>query len=246
MKKLFTFLFLFGTLYSYSQIVTGSAGSTSATYGAPYKLDIDNNGVKDFWIVVDYQMSDYIIRIVGKNGNKVEIESGIDGNHLSYGNQIGNNTWGDSARLCYSYGSAGNFGGGNQSGYVGLKATVGGQTVYGYVYVQCGSSSAYVDNFAYNANGGAITAGQTSLGISDINDFGTIGCTNNCIQLKANETFRSTATLSVLDLNGKVLHSSTISQATTTVPMEGISKGIYVVTIVSENRILLTKRVVNQ
>lgn len=227
---------MFACYFSNAQIYSTYISGTG-TPGSPYKLDVDNDGVKDFWLSIVDQGSTTasgVYVITGKNGNKLEAETGVEANRLEYGNAVGNNIWADSivlVRRPSSGAASGNFAGTNSNGYIGFQLKKGVNIYYGWMNVSTGfylSISAY----GYNTlNGGVIKAGQEEE-ISAINE--TKPLLSNAIWSRnsINVSFAQPSEIkhiAVYDLTGKVIYKQTEINQDISINTSDISSGILIV-----------------
>jgi len=137
MKKIIIAIALLNFYFHSSATVTCTTLNSIANQNTIYKIDIDGDGVKDFWVHVYFTASGNLSThyIVGKNGSEVEVDApnGYDINRLEENNSIGNNYWNDTAYFVQD--GLGNFSGANMNGYAGLRFYKNGNYYYCYVYV---------------------------------------------------------------------------------------------------------------
>ncbi|MFN8278560.1 MAG: hypothetical protein U0T84_13860 [Chitinophagales bacterium] len=244
MNKIALLLSLTLTYLSQAQIIIKDIGCQTGNT-TPYKLDLNNDGIKDYWFGSKNGSGlDCSMYVVGRNGNKIEIESGVDANRLEAGNAIGNNIWGDSARLAYAVGSTnttGNFGDGSSVGYIGIKFFDNGQVRYGWIQLQVFYGGMYVCWGAYDSQGGAMKAGQyfyTGINEQSMQDqnlfWNGTDLVTNCIH---------ESECSLLTMNGQIVHSWRVPEGLANWKLTDLPRGLYLATLQDGQQRIYRKKI---
>jgi len=236
MKKILLFILLFTGLFSNAQIYSENVNGTGSA-GAPYKLDVDNDGVKDFWLsVVDYgsTTASGVYVITGKNGNKLEAETGVEANRLESGNVVGNNIWTDSVVLVRKVSGSpqsGNFAGSNYQGYVGFQFKKGVDVYYGWLQVNA-NYDLNISAYGYNTiSGGTVKAGQkdNTTGINETRpQLFNVFASQNSINVSFSNP-SEIKSVTIYDLNGNVLHKQTEISRDISINMVNNASGIFII-----------------
>lgn len=127
--------------------------------------------------------------------------------------------------------------------YLGARFMIGADTYYGWVRIvaDAGCTSLTVKDFAYNSTAdGPINAGQTTLGLTEIEEsaWNTYVSNNNIIVKSDIE-----GTISVFGVDGTVIGNGEMENGTFTLNAANAAKGVYIVRITSGS-VTATKKII--
>lgn len=129
--------------------------------------------------------------------------------------------------------------------YLGVKFAIGANTHYGWVRMTIpgNSESITVKDFAYNATPNTpILAGATGVGIES-NLINEVTVFSNGSMININRAELENATYIVNDVTGREIAAGTLAETTTRVDLAGAAEGVYLVTIISADNQVVTKKV---
>lgn len=221
-----------------------------------YKLDVDGDGVKDFWFYVVQPIifptpppDEYII---GMNGSEIEVDApgGTDANRLEINNQIGNNYWNDTAYLRRTDLTGNFYGGSNETGYVGLRLLKNGNYFHAFVRISTEQTSEWgeVQIFQSGFNsavGSPLQAGQCVATNIQVVKQSAIELRIEQNQLhfslqhySENEEYR----IEILDASGRRMLYQSIQQNESRLSLNDLPGGVYVATVLNGNGNLVARR----
>ena len=130
-------------------------------------------------------------------------------------------------------------------GYMGVKFDISGATHYGWVRMDIAASSASitVKDFAYDATAATpILAGATGVGVDDakINEV-TVFSNGSIVNINRGEL--ENATYIIRDVAGREISAGTLAETTSRIDLAGAAQGVYLVTIISADNQVITKKV---
>lgn len=135
--------------------------------------------------------------------------------------------------------------------YLGLQFSSGGSTYYGWARldVQAEADIWTLKDYAYNDTGAGIMAGQTNANVSleeaemeSLVHF--INQSNNTVIVRLNEQLTG-ANVTVVSTTGQVVQTGSVENNQFTVNMDGLSAGIYMINVATEQGAITKKMMVH-
>jgi hypothetical protein len=132
------------------------------------------------------------------------------------------------------------------TGFIGLKFNAGGNTHYGWVRVEVGANGEFlsIKDYAFDATPNtAIVAGETGsgpVGINEVDDYVNVFNSTNSLTVETSSSYKN-AELSLVAISGQKVINQKINNSTTLLNTSDISSGIYLLSIVSNDKVYSKK-----
>lgn len=208
--------------------------SITSAGGAADSLDLNGDGINDFGVKYINTGTANLLYIVPKLNNAVLTgTTPVRVTQLNVNDQI--NASPAAGQSWYST-SAVMLNTGGVDKYVGMKVTKGVNVYYGWMRFNVQNNNILIQDAAYNSTSqGSILAGQTVLGNIDPKIAqGTIIFVNAsreiCIR-RENDAVNENGTVDVLNMNGKVIASTSLKGIETLIPVSNEIDGLYIVRV---------------
>ncbi len=239
-----------------------------------YLLDLNNDGIKDYKMVTANYLSvssgvTYDIKgaaVYPLNGNEVLIDQASSNNYikaLDLNSPIGPNQtiWGYTSsafilnvelKVTYSGGTYTNELGlwdDVQNKYMGVKFKINNNTHYGWVRMDVNETgdSVLIKSYAYHSvPNGAVTAGVTGVGISDMilpSDY-QLFMDEKALRVNFTEALKAQANMKIFDSNGKLVSDNILAEQNNSIQLD-LAAGVYMVNLNIDGTIITEKIVVN-
>lgn len=215
------------------------------------ELDLNNDGIVDFTLLIGAGPTRYAVRLAPEIGN--EALGSQSGNFfypftLNMNDPIGptQTIWNGSANgslltMAWVYSAGGSYGNwlNATDKYLGLRFFVGTNVHYGWVRLDVVATTSSISlvykDYAYNTVADqAILAGQTVIGLNEAAKLdASIFTANNNLNVKLNQ--QTNGTINVINMMGQSVKSFAITSREMELPLDGMDAGIYMVTIQTEN-----------
>jgi hypothetical protein len=223
------------------------------TYTADHdlELDLNNDGIVDFTLLIGAGPTRYAVRLAPEMGN--EALGSMSGNFfypfmLNMNDPIdpAQTTWNGSANgsyltMAWVYSAGGSYGNwlSATDKYLGLRFFVGTNVHYGWVRLDVAATTSSITvvykDYAYNtvAEQG-ILAGQTTIGLNEaVKLDANVFAANNTLNVNLNQ--HTTGTINLINMMGQTVKSVDITATDMKLPLDGIETGIYMVAIQTES-----------
>jgi len=219
-----------------------------------YPVDFNNDGVTDFHIVLLSNTGVWVMQLIldTSTANTFVVLDGDEAAVLNQDNNIGPSSdlylldsgWGD---LMYGYwnssGEYGNWTGVQEDKYLGIKFEIGNQFHYGWVQLNTtihshSNMEFTVKSFAYETTPNtSILAGDTGTTGVNANEIASISVypnpTKDWIHFDSPTPLKQVL---VFDSTGKLVKNINVDFTAKNLDLSEISKGIYTVKFISDNR----------
>jgi hypothetical protein len=136
----------------------------------------------------------------------------------------------------------------SQEGFVGLKFNAGANTHYGWVRVEVvtdsNSVTLSIKDYAYESTPNtAILAGLTEngpVGINEVDDFVNVINSINSLTVQTSSNYKN-AEISLVSISGQKVINQQVNNSTTLLNTSDISSGIYLLSVVSDDKVYSKK-----